>query len=239
MSTTSVALSGLAGGVGGLLTAWPAYRFSVPWGEPSRTACAGCGSGITSWVRLKHRCAGCGTASAVHPVWTALAGAAAFALLAWALPVSFLLLACLFVAAMGVLMSVVDLKVQRLPDPLMLVTFVGTAVLLTLHALATGTWPEYARGWLGGLALLLAYLVFAVLPGAPMGLGDVKLAGVLGLVLGYLGWPAVVFGAILPFLVNAPFAVVALIRRGRKARSPFGPALLLGWLVAVVLAAHQ
>jgi leader peptidase (prepilin peptidase) / N-methyltransferase len=167
-----------------------------------------------------------------------VAGAAAFGLLAWAMPPSFLLLACLFVAAMGVLMSVVDLAVQRLPDPLMLVTFIGTAVLLTLHAFVTGTWSAYARGWLGGVALLLAYLVFAVLPGTPMGLGDVKLVGVLGLVLGYLGWPVVIFGALLPFLVNAPFAVVALIRRGRKARSPFGPALLIGWLIAVVLAAN-
>ncbi|NUO60562.1 MAG: prepilin peptidase [Hamadaea sp.] len=155
------------------------------------------------------------------------------------MPASLLLLACLYLAGLGLLMSVIDLKVQRLPDPLMLTTFVGTAVLLTLHALSTGTWPEYARGWLGGVALLLAYLVFALLPGAPMGLGDVKLAGVLGLVLGYFGWPAVVFGAILPFLVNGPFAVIALIRRGRKARSPFGPALLIGWLVAVVLAAYQ
>ncbi|NUR71220.1 MAG: prepilin peptidase [Hamadaea sp.] len=238
MSSTSVALCGFVGGVGGLLTAWPAYRFSVAWGEPPRSTCATCGFSFTTWVRLKHRCAGCGTVSAVNPVWTALAGATSFALLAWALPVSFFLIACLFMALSGVLLSVVDLKVQRLPDPLVLVTFLGTAALLTLHAAVTGTWPQYARGWLGGGALLLAYLVFAVLPGAPMGLGDVKLAGVLGLVLGYAGWSSVFLGAILPFVVNGPFAVVALIRRGRKARSPFGPALLVAWLIVVVFAAH-
>jgi len=239
VSSTSVALSGFAGGVVGLFAAWPAYRLSVAWGEPPRNTCATCGASVTTWVRLKHRCEDCGTASSVHPVWTLLVTALAFAALTWAVPMSFFLLACLFVAAMGVLMSVVDFAVQRLPDPLMLVTFLGTAVLLTLHALVTATWPQYARGWLGGVALLLAYGVFAVLPSGPMGLGDVKLAGVLGLILGYLGWPVLIFGALLPFLVNAPFALVALVRRGRKARSPFGPALLIGWLITVVLAARS
>jgi leader peptidase (prepilin peptidase)/N-methyltransferase len=68
-----------------------------------------------------------------------------------------------------------------------------------------------------------------------MGLGDIKLAGVLGLTLGYLGWPAVILGLVVPFLVNGPFAVAALVRHGRKAVSPFGPALLSGWLCTVIL----
>jgi leader peptidase (prepilin peptidase)/N-methyltransferase len=237
VSCALIAASGLAGAVCGLLTAWPAHRLSVAWGEPARTICAACGQNITGWVRVKRRCDSCAAPLAVHPMAPAAAGAVAFALLAWAMPASFLLLTCLFLAGLGLLLSVVDLAVQRLPDPLVLAGFIGTAVLLTLQAFVTHTWAAYGRGWLGGVALLVGYLVFAVFPGAPMGLGDVKLAGVLGLVLGYLGWPAVVLGALLPFLVNGPFAVVALIRRGRKARSPFGPALLIGWLLSVVLAA--
>jgi leader peptidase (prepilin peptidase)/N-methyltransferase len=235
VASTLIVASGLAGAACGLLAAWPAHRLSVAWGEPARSTCAACGQSITTWVRVKRSCPACATPLAVSPVWPALAGAAAFTLLAWAVPASFLLLACLFLAGLGLLLSVVDLAVQRLPDPLVLIGFAVTVILLTLDALVSGTWSLYGRAWLGGLALLLAYLVFAVLPGAPMGLGDVKLAGVLGLVLGYLGWPAVILGGLLPFLVNGPFAVVALIRRGRKARSPFGPALLIGWLLTVVL----
>lgn len=234
--TPGILASTLLGAVCGLLAAWPAARLSVAWGEPARTSCGSCGSSFPpTWVRLKRRCASCNAPLTVRPVWTALTGAIAFGLLAWAIPFSMLLVACLFLAGLGVLLAVVDVAVQRLPDPLVLAGFVGVVPLLTVHALVSGTWSDYGRAWLGAGALLLAYLVFALLPGAPMGLGDVKLAGVLGLVLGYLGWTAVIVGALLPFLVNGPYAVVVLIRRGRKARSPFGPALLVGWLLTVVL----
>lgn len=168
-------------------------------------------------------------------MWTALAGATAWGLLGWALPLSFFLGACLFLAAAGVLLAAIDLKVLRLPDPIVAVCAAVTLVLLAAQAVADGTGTFFWRALLGGAVSFAAYLLFGLLPGAPMGLGDVKLAGVLGLTLGYAGWPAVAAGLLLPFLVNGPFAVVALVRRGRKAVSPFGPALLTGWLIAVVV----
>lgn len=171
----------------------------------------------------------------VSPLWTALAGAAAWGLLAWALPLSFFLGAGLFLATAGVLLAVIDLKVLRLPDPIVLVCLLATIVALAAQAYADNTWPFFWRALLGGLVCFVAYLLFGLLPGAPMGLGDVKLAGVLGLTLGYLGWGAVIVGMILPFLVNGPFAFAALVRRGRKAVSPFGPALLSGWLIVLIL----
>jgi leader peptidase (prepilin peptidase)/N-methyltransferase len=225
----------LLGAACGLLTAWPAYRLSVDFGEPPLSACGSCGANITTWVRAARRCHSCGARLAVSWVWTAIAGVLSFGLLAWAIPVSFLLLTCLVLAGLGLLLAVIDLRVLRLPDPLVLAGFIATAILLALDAWTAGAWPSFGRAWLGGAAMFCAYLLFALLPGAPMGFGDVKLAGVLGLVLGYLGWPAVVFGMLLPFLVNGPFAAVALIRRGRKAVSPFGPALLIGALVSIVI----
>jgi leader peptidase (prepilin peptidase)/N-methyltransferase len=167
-------------------------------------------------------------------VWTALAGATAWGLLGWALPASYFLGACLFLASAGVLLAAIDVKALRLPDPIVAVCLVVTLALLAGQALADGTWDLYWRALLGGAVSFGAYLLFGLLPGAPMGLGDVKLAGVLGLTLGYAGWPAVIAGLVLPFLVNGPFAVVALARRGRKAVSPFGPALLTGWLIATI-----
>jgi leader peptidase (prepilin peptidase) / N-methyltransferase len=113
------------------------------------------------------------------------------------------------------------------------VCLVTTAALLAAQAWSTDAWGAYLRAVLGGVACFLAYLLFGLLPGAPMGFGDIKLAGVLGLTLGYLGWPAVIAGLVLPFLINGPFALVALVRRGRKAESPFGPALLSGWLITI------
>jgi leader peptidase (prepilin peptidase) / N-methyltransferase len=228
-------LASLLGAVFGWFSAWPAARLSVEFGQPPLAACAACSAGFPTWVRPSARCGSCKAAVGASPVWTALAGAIAWGLLAWAVPVSYFLAACLFLATAGVLLSVIDLKVLRLPNPIVLVCLAVTLVLLAAQALVSGDWSSYWRALLGGAAGFGAYFLFALLPGAPMGFGDVKLAGVLALTLGYLGWPAVIVGLILPFLVNGPFAVVALARRGRKAVSPFGPALLAGWLIATVI----
>ncbi|MBB5870958.1 prepilin signal peptidase PulO-like enzyme (type II secretory pathway) [Allocatelliglobosispora scoriae] len=77
--------------------------------------------------------------------------------------------------------------------------------------------------------------MLAVLPGASLGFGDVKLGAVIGLLLGYLGWGAVILGLMLPWLVNAPVAVVTIVRHGRKASQPFGPALLAGSFFAIAV----
>ena len=223
------------GAVLGALCAWPAFRLSVEFGHPPSAACRSCSTTFSSWVRLNRRCGSCHAALSVNPLWTALAGAIAWGLLAWAIPVSFFLAACLVLAAAGVVLAVIDLTVLRLPDPIVFAGLVTTAVLLALQAWSGDAWQLFGRAWLGALVCFGAYLIFGLLPGAPMGLGDVKLAGVLGLTLGYLGWGAVIIGLILPFLVNGPFAFAALVRHGRKAVSPFGPALLAGWLATVTL----
>jgi leader peptidase (prepilin peptidase) / N-methyltransferase len=228
-------LASFLGALLGALAAWPAYRLSVDWGSSARSACGSCSTAFSSWIRLNRRCGSCHVVLSVSPVWTALAGAIAYGLLAWAWPISFFLVACLFLAAAGVLLSVVDLRVLRLPDPIVLVCLVATAALLAAQAWSTDDWGAYLRAVLGGMACFLAYFLFGLLPGTPMGFGDIKLAGVLGLTLGYLGWPAVIAGLVLPFLINGPFALVALVRRGRKAESPFGPALLSGWLITIAL----
>ncbi|NUR25690.1 MAG: prepilin peptidase [Catenulispora sp.] len=238
-SSTLAVAAALGGGTLGALTAWPAYRLSVEYGEPPRSACGACAAGISSWVRVTRRCAACAAPVGVRPVWTALAGGFGAGLLVWALRPSFLLLAALVLSVAGVLLGAIDVRVLRLPDPIVLGCFAGAVLLLTAEAAWSGHWSAYARAWLGAAAAFAGYLVFALLPGAPMGFGDVKLAGVLGLVLGYLGWPTLILGLFLAFLVNGPASVVALVRRGRGALTPFGPAMLVGALLAIVLTAPR
>jgi leader peptidase (prepilin peptidase)/N-methyltransferase len=74
----------------------------------------------------------------------------------------------------------------------------------------------------------------ALVSPAGMGMGDVKLAGLLGLLLGWLGWPVVVAGFLLGFVVQAVLglALIVLRRAGRDTELPFGPALVLGTAVA-------
>jgi leader peptidase (prepilin peptidase)/N-methyltransferase len=107
---------------------------------------------------------------------------------------------------------------------------------LLIPAVAEASWGPYLRAWLAALALFAFYLLLVVIYPKGMGLGDVKLAGVLGLVLGWLGWPEVLLGWFLGFLLGAVVGVslMALRRAGRKSKIPFGPFMLLGALLAIL-----
>jgi leader peptidase (prepilin peptidase)/N-methyltransferase len=90
---------------------------------------------------------------------------------------------------------------------------------------------------LAALAATGGLLVLALISPRGMGMGDVKLAGLLGLYLGWLGWPVVLTGLFLGFLVQAllGLALLAVRRVDRRTELPFGPALLAGALAAALL----
>jgi leader peptidase (prepilin peptidase)/N-methyltransferase len=165
----------------------------------------------------------------------ALAAGATAASLAghgWALAAGLLL------SVAGVLLVAIDLAVQRLPDPIVWRLAVAVAVLLALAAATGGGWSAYGRALAGGAALLGAFGLLALLTGGQIGLGDAKVAGVSGLLLGWLGWGAVLFGGLLALLLNGAVAVVLLALRRVTWRGslPMGPALLGGVLLALVAA---
>jgi leader peptidase (prepilin peptidase) / N-methyltransferase len=154
--------------------------------------------------------------------------------------------AYLLVAGLGVAMGYVDVREHRLPDWLTYPAFGGAAVLLALAATVTGEWGAYGRAWLGALALAGGFLLLAIIRPADLGLGDVKLAASLGLLLGWIGWGHVVLGAFASFLLGGLCSVLLLAtgRAGRRSEIPFGPFLLAGALVAVawgdaILAAYR
>jgi leader peptidase (prepilin peptidase)/N-methyltransferase len=72
-----------------------------------------------------------------------------------------------------------------------------------------------------------------------MGFGDVKLAGVLGLYLGWLGWAPLAVGTLAAFLLGGIVGVALMAggRAGRKTALPFGPSMLAGALIALFAAA--
>jgi leader peptidase (prepilin peptidase) / N-methyltransferase len=147
--------------------------------------------------------------------------------------------AFLVLAAVTVPLALVDLKVLRLPDVLIASAFAGGVVLLAAAALATGTPGRLLRAAEAAVVCGALYLLLALLPGSGMGFGDVKLGAVLGWYLGWLGWLAVVLGVVLTPLVNLPFLVVLLVARraDRKKSMPYGPAMLLAAVLAIVFTA--
>lgn len=200
-------------------------------------------------MRLGSHCSGCagrlGPVGAATICATAAAGLVAGAVVAGYPAVSRteagLLLAVLMVVALtGVLLAAVDLAVLRLPDPLVFAAAAAVAALVGIAALATGDPALAARASAGAAALGGAYGLLALLPGSALGFGDVKLAAVLGAPLGWLGWPAVLLGGVLP-LVLGGLAALALLAAGQVRRDtpvPFGPALVAGVLLAAVLASR-
>jgi leader peptidase (prepilin peptidase)/N-methyltransferase len=141
--------------------------------------------------------------------------------------------AYLWLAAVGVTLAVIDIETLRLPDRLTLPSYPAGLVLLAIPA----DWPALGRAVLaaaitGGVALLLALLA----PRGGLGLGDVKLLGLLGLFLGWLGWGVLVVGVALGFALGAVAAVAMLASRraGLRDHLAFGPWLIAGALVAVV-----
>ncbi|GAA4678325.1 A24 family peptidase [Phytohabitans rumicis] len=235
MSAPTIATCAVLGAVVGWLTPVTAYRLSVEYGSPPRSTCGDCAGPLP----IAGRCPGCRAVLGPTAWLTVPVGALAFALIASALGPAPELPAYLGVAGVGVLLAFIDLACLRLPDPLVgAATILGVAPLLLVAAL-DGTAGPLGRAALAALLMAGIYLVLALVPGAGLGLGDVKLSGVLGFTLGWLGWPAVLLGLVLPHLLNGPIALVLLLsgRAGRRTDLPLGPALLAGWLLAVVVTA--
>ncbi|UVE93782.1 A24 family peptidase [Dietzia sp. B32] len=169
----------------------------------------------------------------LHVVLAAAGGfGAAHLALGWADLVTFLVL-----AVACALLVPIDLAVFRLPDALVLplypVVFLGLAVTAAMF----DEWGSFGRAAAAAAALFAFYFVLALINPSGLGLGDVKLSGVLGAFLGWFGWPAVLAGTLAAFVINAAVALVLLAagRVGAKSGIAFGPAMVIG---AVVGAAY-
>jgi leader peptidase (prepilin peptidase)/N-methyltransferase len=164
-------------------------------------------------------------------------GVVVFGGLGWALGPVPLLGAALAVAAAGLPLAATDLACLRLPDPLVGAALLGAAAVLCPSAMVEGDGGRLLRCVLAGLCAAGAYGLLWLVPRTGLGLGDAKLSGVLGFLLGWAGWPAVLLGLVLPYLCNGP-VVLGLLLTGRVRRDtplPFGPALLAGAYLAILL----
>ncbi|HEY7274103.1 MAG TPA: prepilin peptidase [Actinoplanes sp.] len=215
-----------------------AHRLAVPSGRPPRSACAACAlpfpPGPAGWVR-----AGAACPCAGFP-WRTVAGSAAAAGLLGATVGGRAVLPVLLIAAvMGAVLAQIDARCRRLPDPVVALLAVSAGVPLTVGSVLADEPARAGRAMLAAALVGVAYLGVALLPGGGLGLGDVKLAAVLAFVLGFLGWPAVAVGTVLPHLINGPMALVLLLtgRARRRTALPFGPALLVGALLGVATTA--
>jgi leader peptidase (prepilin peptidase)/N-methyltransferase len=191
---------------------------------------------VLSWLLLRGRCRDCDEPiSARYPLVEA-GTALLFVVLTVRIGFEPELVAFLYLGAIGVALALIDLDVKRLPNVIVLPSYLVAGALLTIAALVGGEWDALLRATIGMAALYGFYFLLALVYPAGMGFGDVKLAGVLGLYLGWLGWSELVSGAFLGFLFGGVVggALMAFRRAGRKSTIPFGPFMLVGALVAIV-----
>lgn len=188
---------------------------------------------LTRWMRRVAKVNSFGLAHYLHVPLAAVLGAGA-ALLAdnWAELVGYTLL--------GVgcsLLVVVDLAASRLPN-----VIIGPLYLLLLFALGIATLldgdPVRLLKALGcGAAMMGMYLVLALVRRGQLGMGDVKLGGVLGLFLGWLGWGEALLGMLAAFILSAlvGLAMVWYLKLTTKQMFPFGPYMVAGAVVGAAV----
>ncbi|MFL6205819.1 MAG: prepilin peptidase [Acidimicrobiales bacterium] len=181
-------------------------------------------------------------------LWVELVTIAAFAELAVQYGDTWVLAPLLLLAACLITVSVIDLQVQRIPDRITFPTFalsVPAIVVVSIVEDATDAIPAAFIGAAGYFAFL--FITHLIYP-AGMGFGDVKLAAVMGLYLGWLGWThllpvagplrLVFYALMLGCVLGVVFGLGVQIATRRRGAFPFGPALALGCYVVVLFAAE-
>jgi leader peptidase (prepilin peptidase)/N-methyltransferase len=224
---------GVIGFVAGLVLRGTVFRLSVNPGEPLRSNCQRCGNTIGG--RFAFRCRQCRCWFGV-PLALELVTSAVVALLLWrfaGLPDA---PAYAFAGVLGVALAAIDLAVQRLPDRLTLSLYPGLVALFGFATVVNGNPAGLLRALLGGLVLGGSYLVLAIVSRGQLGGGDVKLAGALGIALGWLGWPTLLAGAAAGFVLMGLVSLLLLLARRVTLQQAvsFGPFMLGGALLAIL-----
>ena len=197
---------------------------------------------VLGWLVLRGRCADCRSPISVRYPLVELATAALFAAVAWRLADVGLvaaLPALLYFTAIGICLTMIDIDVRRLPDAIVLPSYGVVAALLVAAAWLGDDPTALLRAAVGAAGLFAFYFVAAFAYPGGMGFGDVKLAGIIGAVLGFLGYPVLLVGAFAAFALGAVYGVAALLAaRARAGRTTprtvaFGPFMVAGALLSV------
>jgi leader peptidase (prepilin peptidase)/N-methyltransferase len=196
---------------------------------------------VVGWLVLRGRCADCRAPIPIRYPLVELATGIVFAGLTTSLDRVNLVSAVpayLYFAAIGIALAMIDLDTRRLPSAIILPSYPVLAVLLTGSAWWQHDWWSLARAGVGGAALFAFFFALAFAHPSGMGFGDVRLSGIIGGMLGYLSWSALVIGAFGGFLLGAivGMAVLASRKGDRHSALPFGPFMVFAALVAVVAA---
>ncbi|WP_344888751.1 A24 family peptidase [Actinomadura meridiana] len=170
-----------------------------------------------------------------HRMATALLTAVTFSLLGWRVGPEPVLPALLYLAAAATLLGFIDIKTKRLPDRFTLPSYAAVALLAAAAPFSDNGPERLLHALIGMVALFALFFLQAFFVPSGIGMGDVKLSGVLGLYLGWFGRDTWILGLLTTYLLGALAGItIMIVRRTRKGEFPFGPAMLAGTLIAVL-----
>ena len=222
------------------------------------SACGSCGHAIRahdnvpviSWLMLGGKCRDCTSPISKRYPLVELGTGLFFALIAaWAItdsgmpilparlvPAVLAGVAFLYFAAIGVALSLIDLDTHRLPNVIILPSYLVGVVLLGASSLVSANYSALISAAIGAAVMFAAYFIMAIAYPGGMGFGDVKLAGVIGLYLGWLGWSALAVGFLAAFVLGGFYSVALILARKatRKSGVPFGPWMVAGAWVGIL-----
>ncbi len=212
------------------------------WVGVSVATVAGLAAGLGSYRRLRTRFYRRAEESRPERTlaWVIPADALASGLIAWALrewPAAVVVTGVVATWVM-VALAAIDTDVHRLPRQLTWPSYPALALLLTGCSAAAGDWSASGRAGLAGLATwTLYYALHRLARRRGLGRGDVTLAGLLGMLLGWFGWSAVGMATYAAFLLGGGVALVLVLARRvtRDAHIAFGPAMLAGAYLVLLL----
>ena len=222
------------------------------------SACGSCGHAIRahdnvpviSWLMLGGKCRDCTSPISKRYPLVELGTGLFFALIAaWAItdsgmpilparlvPAVLAGVAFLYFAAIGVALSLIDLDTHRLPNVIILPSYLVGIVLLGASSLVSANYSALISAAIGAAIMFAAYFIMAIAYPGGMGFGDVKLAGVIGLYLGWLGWSALAVGFLAAFVLGGLYSIALILARKatRKSGVPFGPWMVAGAWVGIL-----
>lgn len=203
-----------------------AWSFSLAWALVGLLAGLVLKPTAACWLRGdKH-----GLADVLAPTTTAVA----FGLVAARFTATLELVAVSVFVAVAVQLAVIDARIQRLPRALIWPTWIIVTCVFAAETVTDGEkTADLARALAGSAVLVVFYVMIALASRGGIGAGDVRMAALVGCVLGWHSWPAVASGTLLAF-VAVGVIIIAFKHRGRSV-VPFGPAMVLGTLAALLL----
>jgi leader peptidase (prepilin peptidase)/N-methyltransferase len=169
--------------------------------------------------------------------WCGALAAVSGGLLGWMLGTSAVLPAWLLMAISGAVLGYIDARTRFLPSAIIWPSYAVVGVALIGASSGSGDWGALRRAAIAGvIGFVVFYVLWFVFPSG-VGFGDVRLSGLLGLALGWLGWGEFISGLYGGFFIGAIVGIGLIVARvmKRKQMVPFGPFMLIGALGGVLL----